>query len=99
MQMNNLSLLSISSPNNNQSKKDDTDVDRNDLESIFLKRLNFLKTLLDEEIKGSNKNSFNFGSMSNNDLFKSGRIIFNTPQNANQDEKKIHNRSFSNTDL
>lgn len=83
LHQNNQSVLSLSSP----TQFKEPELTRDELESVFLKRLDFLKTLLDEEIKATNKNSFNYNSMSSQDLFNSGRIIFNTPKNVSQDTK------------
>lgn len=89
---NNLSLLSFSSPINFKSEKDifksqqDVTVSKEikeDLESVFLKRLNFLKTLLDDEIVSSNNKNYlyDISKLKNRDLIRSGRIVLNTPQN------------------
>eukprot|EP00801_Mesodinium_rubrum_P005369 Mrub_05372.p1 GENE.Mrub_05372~~Mrub_05372.p1 ORF type:complete len:372 (-),score=59.45 Mrub_05372:24-1094(-) len=99
LHQNNQSVLSLSSP----TQFKEPELTRDELESVFLKRLDFLKTLLDEEIKATNKNSFNYNSMSSQDLFNSGRIIFNTPKNVSQDTKNYksmnQNKSFSNADI
>mmetsp|Transcript_7632 Transcript_7632/g.6682 ORF Transcript_7632/g.6682 Transcript_7632/m.6682 type:complete len:216 (+) Transcript_7632:1149-1796(+) len=98
-----ISLMSLGSPSS--IKKQDNSYQENEqskdnLESVFLKRLNFLRKLLDDEIVSNNKHLFN-NNMKSKDLFNSfnsGRIIFNTPKNEENSHHQ-QQRSFSNADL